>query len=57
LEVSIAINVECSNILAKVLGIMEKFIEEGLGLGCVKIGCFGEKRDSTSLAKIVTLNI
>jgi hypothetical protein len=34
---------------------MEKFIEEK----CVKIGCFGEKRDSfeTSLAKIVRWNI
>jgi hypothetical protein len=28
LEVSIVINVECSNILGEVLGIMEKFIEE-----------------------------
>jgi hypothetical protein len=55
LEVNITINIECSNILGKLLGIMEKFIEEK----CVNIGCFGKKRDSfeTSLAKIVRWNI
>ncbi len=56
MEVSIAINVECSKYSWR--GVRHHG-EVHRGEVCVKIGCFGEKRDSfeTSLTKIVTWNI